>query len=109
MHPATAPALNIVIPAINYGPLIPVILLTVTGLLALILDAALPRTRQTVIAWVSLIGLALAFADCMFLYDGKQSAFGGTFVADNFALYFNYVLLFAAMLTILLSVRYPSA
>src|SRR6185312_16482778 len=100
----TVPVLNITIPSINYGPLVPVILVTITGLLALILDAVLPRDRHTIMAWVSIIGLAVAFADCMFLYDGKQSAFAGTFVADNFALYFNYVLLFGAMLTILLSV-----
>lgn len=100
--------LNIVIPSINYGPLLPVILVTITGLLALILDALLPRDRQTPIAWVAIIGLALAFIDCIYLYNGKQSAFGGTFVADNFALFFNFIILFAAALTILLSVRFPS-
>lgn len=103
-----APVLNIVIPSINYGPLMPVILVTITALVALILDAVLPRDGQTPIAWVAIVGLALAFVDCVFLYGGKQSSFGGTFVADNFALYFNFILLFAAALTILLSVRFPS-
>lgn len=103
------PAIQITIPTINYGPLLPVIIVTITGLIALVLDALLPRSRQTAIAWVAVIGLAIAFADCIFLYNGKQTAFDGTFVADNFALYFNFVLLFAAALTVLLSVRYPSA
>ena len=107
MQPAV-PALQITIPTITYGPLLPLIIVTVTGLLALILDAVLPRARQTVIAWVAIAGLALAFADCMWLFDQKQSAFGGTFQADNFGLFFNYVVLFAAMLTILLSIRFPS-
>src|SRR6476661_2151370 len=104
----TVPVLNITIPSINYGPLVPVIIVTITGLLALILDAVLPRDRQTPVAWVAIIGLALAFLDCMYLYNGNQSSFGGTFLADNFALYFNFILLFAAALTILLSVRFPS-
>jgi NADH-quinone oxidoreductase subunit N len=100
--------LSIVIPTINYGPLLPVILVTITGLVALILDALLPRDGQTPIAWVAIAGLAIAFLVCIFLFNGKQTAFGGTFVADNFALYFDFVLLFAAALTILLSVRFPS-
>ncbi len=104
----TVHVLNITIPSINYGPLVPVIIVTITGLLALILDAVLPRDRQTPVAWVAIIGLALAFLDCIYLYNGNQSSFGGTFLADNFALYFNFILLFAAALTVLLSVRFPS-
>src|SRR5690242_5314731 len=109
MDVTAAPTLNIVIPSINYGPLLPIIIVTITGLLALIFDAALPCERQTTVAWVSILGLALAFVACIVLFGGKQSAFGGTFVADNFALFFDFVLLAAAALTILLSVRFPSS
>ncbi|MCL4545560.1 MAG: NADH-quinone oxidoreductase subunit N [Chloroflexi bacterium] len=98
--------LHISLPAINYAPLIPVIVLTVTGLLALLLDAALPKRQHLTIAWISIAGLAVAFVDCVTLINGNQSAFNGTFVADNFALFFNMLLLFAAALTILMSIQY---
>ncbi len=100
--------LQIALPTINYGPLLPVIFLGVTGLIALLLDAALPRRQHTAIAWVCIGGLAVTFIDCLALFNKHESAFSGSYVADNFALFFNLILIVAAALTILLAINYAA-
>ncbi len=103
-----APVLNVVIPTINYAPLLPFIIVFVTGLVALVLDPLLPQVRHSLIAWISLVGLGLAFIDCVTLFGGTNAAFGGTYIADNFGMFFSFILLCASAATILLAVRYPS-
>jgi NADH-quinone oxidoreductase subunit N len=87
----------------------PEILLTLTGLVALVAGALLPHRRQRVVSWVALLGVLSSLAFLSFQYRADPSevtAFSGLFRYDAFALFFKYLFLVATWLTILMSMRY---
>ena len=62
-----------------------------------------PRSR---LAILGLLGLAVAFLWSAALWGRNTSIFSGMVVVDNFALFFNFLLLIACALTFLLSMNY---
>lgn len=94
------------------SPMLSVMLL---GMIVLMVDLALPRDRKSLLVGISVTGLILvALLCCPWspIWDphtgiySALSAFGGTLVADNFALVFQFILAIVALLSILLSEKY---
>ena len=88
-------------PEINLMPLLPALIPAVTALLIMLADALLPGKNKSWLAWVGLLGLAVAayFTFVQFGTDG--TAFNRSIVASNFALGVSLVILVAAFVTIL--------
>ena len=73
---------------VNLIPLLPAAHVTLTALVVLLLDLLLHEREKALLAWVSLLGLALCAAEAAFLWGSREGAFGDTLVLDNFALSF---------------------
>jgi len=93
---------------VNFAPLLPAIQVLVTALVVLGRDLFIDEGESKgVLAFYSLVGLALAAAETGMLLSGRQeSAFGDSIVLDNFALFFTMIFLLAAALTILSAIDY---
>ena len=98
-------------PAINFLPILPVIIVTGWGLLLMVIDLILPDEKKGWAAWVSVIGLVLALVQSVALWGWS----GGTFAArsdpamiilDNYATFLNVTFLTTALLTVLMSGNY---
>ena len=84
----------------------PLLLVVLTGMAVLMVDLALPRDRKSWCVGVSLFGLLLSWIACWSLWHTGKTGFGGTVIADDFALAFQLILVVVAGLSILLSERY---
>jgi NADH-quinone oxidoreductase subunit N len=90
----------------NPIPLLPAAQVLVTALVVMLLDLFLKENEKGLLAWISLLGLALCGGETLFLWGSQEGAFGGSFYLDNFALFFTQVFLGVAALTILSSIHY---
>jgi NADH-quinone oxidoreductase subunit N len=87
-------------------------ILTLFACGALVLDVMLPRDRKRFVAWVSLVGVGLAFASLWILYTNivskgtPRTAFFDMIVLDSYAVVFKSIFLIGAALSILLSIKY---
>ncbi len=88
----------------------PLLIVIFTAMVVLMVDLALPRDRKSACIPVSLVGLAIAGYACFTLWHQSSvsviTAFGGTVVADDFALAFQAILIVVAALSIMLSQKY---
>jgi NADH-quinone oxidoreductase subunit N len=91
---------------INLIPLLPAAQVLLTALVVILFDLFLGEQEKGLLAWISLLGLALCGVETMLLWGGREAGFGETVVLDNFALFFTQICVAAAALTILSSVQY---
>jgi NADH-quinone oxidoreductase subunit N len=92
--------------ATDFSYLLPEFVLTAAALVVLLADAFVPAARRTVLGWLSVIGL-LATALCVLLMADVHGTAGRGLVAmDGFATFFKFVFLFAAVITVLMSMRF---
>jgi NADH-quinone oxidoreductase subunit N len=91
---------------VNLLPLLPAAQVLLTALVVVLLDLFLKENEKGLLAWIGLLGLALCGMETFLLWGSQDSAFGGTLVLDNFALFFAQLFLGAAGLTILASIHY---
>jgi NADH-quinone oxidoreductase subunit N len=94
---------------VNPIPLLPAAQILVTALVVLLLDLFLKENEKGLLAWLSLLGIALCSAEAAILWGSQESAFAESFYLDNFALFFTQLFLGAAALTILSSMQYVRA
>ncbi|HVF50109.1 MAG TPA: NADH-quinone oxidoreductase subunit N [Pyrinomonadaceae bacterium] len=95
-------------PDINFALIMPEVVLSLTGVLVMILDALMHRRNQR---WttgvISLLGLAAAAVACVWLWNGapdtSDTTFGGMIVLDRMRLSFTFVFIVVSALTVLLS------
>ena len=92
--------------AVDLIPLLPAAQVLLTALVVMLLDLFLNEHEKGVLAWISLLGLALCGCETVMLWGSQESAFGNALVLDNFALFFTQVFLGVAGLTILSSIHY---
>jgi NADH-quinone oxidoreductase subunit N len=91
---------------IAWGPMLPLLIVTGTGLLVLILDAALSAAGQERLSGVALAGVALAAVALWADWGESGIAFGGMLAADAFTHFCHAIFLLVAALTLLLSRTY---
>ncbi len=98
----------------DYTLSLPMIMLTVFALGILIVDLMLPREWKVANAWTAFIGLCFALAATLRVHmlandfgpSFNPFAFSGTFAMDRFTIFFTYLFLLAAAITIFMSARY---
>ncbi|MBE2197642.1 MAG: NADH-quinone oxidoreductase subunit N [Anaerolinea sp.] len=99
------------VPSLYFVIISPVLIVIGWGMLLMLLEFFIPAERKGWYTWLSLVGLALAFAQTVALWGYE----GGTFtpvdghpmvVMDNYANFLNLIFLITGALTILLSVNY---
>src|SRR5258708_7793524 len=76
------------------------------GMLVMFLAPLVPKARQAALAFVSLIGAALALAATRFLALYPGAAYSGLIRADAFSLFIHLIVIGAAFLAILGSINY---
>lgn len=89
----------------------PMLVLAVFGVLVLMVDLFVPPHRKSLNAIVTLVGLAVAafgvYKQQIAIDAGaSQAAFFGTLLIDRFSIYFFYLLLAGAAVSVLISVSY---
>lgn len=82
----------------------PELMVCVTALLALVLDLIVLNKRY--VAYLSIIGLLFSMVLCARLWGQPIQAFNNFLSVDNYSLFFNFIFLISAFLTIAISVRY---
>jgi NADH-quinone oxidoreductase subunit N len=86
--------------------ILPEIVLTAGALLVLIADVALPKAQRGALAWVTLLALGATAVSLAPFTSTRVEVAHGLIAVDQFALFFKVVFLFAAAITVLMSVRY---
>jgi NADH-quinone oxidoreductase subunit N len=94
------------IPDINLGGILPALVLCVTGLIAMVAGLFFRKGAVVVAALISLAGIVVAFMANRPIRFMNQEAFSGLIALDAYCWFFNIVILIAAGLTALLSIRY---
>ncbi|MCX5853280.1 MAG: proton-conducting transporter membrane subunit, partial [Deltaproteobacteria bacterium] len=98
--------MGIVIPAINWASIAPELVIFSTAMVVLLLGAFFPRLSNRFIAGISFLGVFLAFVATVLLWGSSELAFSNMLALDNYGLFFNFIFLICAALTILASIDY---
>lgn len=94
---------------IDYGIILPELIVVATAIVVLFLDLLVPPGRRNWLAAVTVIGLLAAMVASIPLWGHTREAFGDTVIGDNLAAFFNILLLGVSILTVLLSPRFLEA
>lgn len=86
--------------------LLPVLLLTGTACLVMVVDLFTEGPDHEGLGWLGIAGLVVTVIASITLWNQHQSGFSGTISIDRYALFFNLVFCLAAGLTILMSMNY---
>ena len=86
--------------------ILPELVLTGGALLVLIADVALPREHRAALAWLTLAAIGATLASLVPFTSTHVEVAHGLLAVDRFALFFKIVVLVAAAITVLMSVRY---
>jgi NADH-quinone oxidoreductase subunit N len=89
---------------LNLGVALPGIILAVWATVLLLVDLTIKRKEVT--AWLALAGLVVTFIANLLVFNRNEEAFLGMFIGDSFTAFMNVVILFAAGVSILLSIDY---
>ena len=96
---------------IDLRPIIPAAIVAFTGLVVLLAQAFTPRGGRAPSAALSLTGLAGALLSVVVIArgQGRGSVLGGSLAADDFALFFHFLILGIGVVAVLLSPSYLRA
>ena len=99
--------MEIVIPAINWLSVLPLLVLCTTALLALFWDIWIKDDDRPLLAWLSRTGLGLAGRASFLLWGQTDlTSFNGMFALDSYALFFNLFFCVVAGTVLIMSLRY---
>ena len=93
-------------PAVTLEPLAPTLVLLAAAVLVLALDLLPPRQDKTHLAFVALIGVVGALLTALTRWGRDHRGFQDMVVLDNYALFVDVVICYAAALVVLLSIDY---
>ncbi|WP_156726522.1 NADH-quinone oxidoreductase subunit N [Streptomyces apocyni] len=107
----TATAAGSLVQSVDWLAIAPPAIAAAVGLIVLVADLFVRDTRKTVLAWISVAGLAAACLALLPLLDGDRATFCLTtdadvcsYTADHFTLVIQFLVLAGALLTALLSI-----
>ena len=89
-----------------YLNVLPEVIIVFFGILILVLDLLFKKEQNEVLSYVSVIGCTLAFFACIFIFSNKAPLFSGMLLIDSFGTFLKCLILFATILTILLTKGY---
>ncbi len=90
---------------INFGAVLPEIILTVAALIALMVEVFVPRNKGEIGALICLLALVAATVAC-FPVPKQLVIFSGTYIIDFYSFFFKIILFAIAGLTIAISINY---
>jgi NADH-quinone oxidoreductase subunit N len=96
----------IMIPAVNFTPILPEIFLSVLAMVLLLINVFIPGDRKAYLGYLSFIGIVAAGVLVAAGWGGHIESFSGSVVLDNFATFFKMIFLVSAGLAILISDQY---
>src|SRR3989304_4319985 len=91
---------------INFTPLLPAAEVLLTALTVLLLDLFLREEEKGLLAWISVLGLAIAAGIIVILWGSQESAFQDSYLLDGFSLFFSQFFVGVALITVLSSAHY---
>jgi NADH-quinone oxidoreductase subunit N len=94
------------LPAISWSALLPMLVVTGTGLLILVLDSFTPSAQRSRLAVISLLGIVAAAGATVGGWGQPEIIFGGMLAADAFGQFFSLLFLLVVGLTLLISMPY---
>jgi NADH-quinone oxidoreductase subunit N len=99
-----------VIGTIDLAPVIPAMIVALTGLVVLLAQAFTPRSGRAPSFELSLVGLLGAFGSVLLVWrNARGTSLGGSVAADDFALVLEAVILGTAVVAVLFSSSYVRA
>jgi NADH-quinone oxidoreductase subunit N len=96
----------IIIPAVNFTPILPEIFLSVLAMVLLLINVFIPGDRKAYLGYLSFIGIVAAGVLVGAGWGGHIESFSGSVVLDNFATFFKMIFLLSAGLAVLISDQY---
>lgn len=96
----------ILLPEVNLGGILPAIVVSIAGVIVMLAGLFVRRGAVTVAAVISLTGILVAGAANAPLRILKETAFSGLISLDSYSWFFNLLILIAAGVTVLASIRY---
>src|SRR5688500_9160412 len=93
-------------PAVALGVLLPVLLVLAAGGLVLVLDVLPPRQSTTQLGGVALAGIVVALLAIVWRWGVEERALRDMVVLDNYALFFDLIICYAAAHIVMLSMDY---
>ncbi|MGD2077078.1 MAG: NADH-quinone oxidoreductase subunit N [Chloroflexota bacterium] len=98
-------------PSLNFLLILPWLIIIGTGIVIMLLDLVVRSKNKTWMAWLSLVGITLAFIQNVGLWGVDSGTFtpeGGTpmVLVDNYSLFINAIILMTAFMIVLLSLDY---
>lgn len=94
------------VPEVNLGGVLPALILSVAGLLAMLLGLFVRKGASTVGALIGLVGVLIALMANAPLRLMNTPAFSGMIALDTYTWFFNLLILASVGLTILISMKY---
>ena len=94
------------LPPVEWAPLLPVLAVTITAVGVLIVDLFIEGPDRDSLAWLTMLGLALTAVVSAVLWGHPAKTLGGTFVADNYAVFFDILFCVAGILSTSMAVDY---
>lgn len=99
--------MSISLPVVNWLVVLPTLLLSGTGILALFWDIWMKDDERSLLGWLSLTGIvATGVCACLLWGHTDTTAFSGMFALDAYGLFFTIVLCSVAGSTVLMSLSY---
>jgi NADH-quinone oxidoreductase subunit N len=96
----------IVFPPVDLRAIEPMLIVTVTACVVLLLDLLPPRYRKDHLGFVGVAGIVAALVASLTMWGADRHALSGMVVLDNFALFFHLIIAYATGLILLLSMDY---
>jgi NADH-quinone oxidoreductase subunit N len=90
---------------IDFGAILPEMMLTAVALAVLVLDLFLPKRHKSLLGGLSVLGLVVLLP-VVVVNAGSSPSFGGMVLADHFAAFFKVIFILAAIFTIIISMGY---
>ncbi|MGR3220487.1 MAG: NADH-quinone oxidoreductase subunit N [Candidatus Anammoxibacter sp.] len=98
--------MEIIIPQIDLKSIAPLLILTVTALVVLILGLFSSKESKVGYYFFSLLGIGLALMFTVKQFGTTSFSFNGAYVVDNFSIFFNVVILLSTALILMMSGSY---
>ena len=95
-------------PPVDMMAILPLVIVSVTAMVVLIVGLFVRHEQSAVLAVISLVGVALALVASIALWGQDRSAFSGMVILDGFSIFFGAVCIAIVALSIVLSAEFVS-
>jgi NADH-quinone oxidoreductase subunit N len=94
------------IPEVDLYSILPVIVLSITGIAIMVLEPFLPKRVSSGLGWLAFVGTLAAGAAILPMHGRLGQWYSNLWVVDDFSTFFHVLFIFVAAMTILISIDY---